>query len=700
MANVLGTLFQNIADAIREKTGESGTLKPADFPAEILSIITGSDSSGDASSGESSGTVSGATPKPMRYKRGSFYPSSGRAIIQHDLGTVPDMILVLNSKCGYGYGTIINSLGFSRQVLDACPDLMAHSWFCFNDYEEQLDSAPFILDNAHREPMEEITDSANEGGFIRGVTASSFIIGHDSYPKLMTEYADGEKAYYTWYAISGLLNVVTTTEGTYKLTFLNNDGKQIYERLVFSGDDCPDPVAQGKLTAPTRESTVSHHFTFSGWSETNGGSASASALQAVTESRLLYAAYTATVRQYTVRFFDGGTLLSTAQVNYNSYATPPNTDRADYRFVGWDKDPSATPITGDTDFYGTWEVDDGWMQLRETITIPENVVPKCVCVGDGSRMVVGYNKVLKYYDISTVPATLISTTGLLYAVRNIAVSGDGSTIALDLAYAGTSLGSAINLYKVTESGLTYFTGPSVTMSTATSSSLSANNRVGLNRDGTVLATYTIGDNIMRVLKWEDGAWSVKVEAAVSAVSLIALASFAFSPDDSLLVFAYGATGYPVMYDLRTMTDVTATYLTSGNSNKVGHAAFSPDGKYLVTGVSRSGSGAPSVYGTVYDRSTVPYTAQTYAFGGGSSATFCNMMFDRLGSVLFTVTTNTGEGCGIYSFDAGTWERRQTEAVIPAGNKYFSHLSQNNLYLVVSNCASSTTTEVLVYRLRI
>lgn len=47
MANALGTLFQNIADAIRGKTGETGTMKPAEFPKKIASIETGGGSDVD-----------------------------------------------------------------------------------------------------------------------------------------------------------------------------------------------------------------------------------------------------------------------------------------------------------------------------------------------------------------------------------------------------------------------------------------------------------------------------------------------------------------------------------------------------------------------------------------------------------------------------------------------------------------------------
>ena len=41
MANVLAELFQNVAGAIREKTGDTGTMKPAEFPDKIRAIEGG-----------------------------------------------------------------------------------------------------------------------------------------------------------------------------------------------------------------------------------------------------------------------------------------------------------------------------------------------------------------------------------------------------------------------------------------------------------------------------------------------------------------------------------------------------------------------------------------------------------------------------------------------------------------------------------
>ena len=49
MANVLGALFGDIANAIREKTGGTATMKPAEFPAEIAAIETGGGGGGGGS---------------------------------------------------------------------------------------------------------------------------------------------------------------------------------------------------------------------------------------------------------------------------------------------------------------------------------------------------------------------------------------------------------------------------------------------------------------------------------------------------------------------------------------------------------------------------------------------------------------------------------------------------------------------------
>lgn len=677
MANVLGTLFQDIADAIREKTGESGSMKPADFPAEILSIVTGA----VGEEGESSGTVSGATSKPMRYKSGNFYPSSGRAVIQHGLGIEPDMILVTNAKCGYGYGTIINSLGFSRQVLDACPDLKAHSWFCFDNYDEQTDTAPFILDNAHREPMDEITDKAIEGGFICGVTASNFVIGNPSYPKLMTEYTNGEQAYYNWIAVSGLLNVVTTTEGTCKMIFRDRGDSILYERLVFTGDDCPDPVAQGKLATPTRASTVSHHYTFSGWSEQNGGSAADSALAAVTESRTVYAAYAATVRQYTVRFFDGETLLSSAQVNYNAYATPPDTVREGLIFVGWNSDPATTPITGDTDFYGTWQLDEGWLAYRGTLTgltgtnssssvSDANYVYDIRYTPDGTRMVAATSSNLYLYDATTTPYTLLAetSTGTSSLQTGIDISPDGKELALCCKNKSTSVSNSLKFYSLADDTLTYKSSASGKL--GTSSVLYAPR---YSHDGTKLAVWANESKGVAVFE-RGGSWTLTADIATTSniylYNDIYRIDLAFSPDDTVLSAVCGYSYQYVahtLFDMTSYTNITGTKSVAYISAKY-RVAYHPSGDYLLIGgeelhnykaifkITLGGEG------TANERT---YSSTSFNQSVGYNSDIAGMEFGPTGKVI--LLTHLGSANRLLGYLTDTWEKLEDPSTLPDGN---------------------------------
>ena len=94
MSNVLGNLFEEIANAIREKTGGTGTMKPAEFPAEIASIVTG----GGGNAGE------------WVMATGDFAPTSEVATISHGLGVVPDIAFISMQIGG-------NITGATRQVL-------------------------------------------------------------------------------------------------------------------------------------------------------------------------------------------------------------------------------------------------------------------------------------------------------------------------------------------------------------------------------------------------------------------------------------------------------------------------------------------------------------------------------------------------------------------------------------------------------
>lgn len=132
--------------------------------------------------------------------------------------------------------------------------------------------------------------------------------------------------------------------GYHSVTFMNGDNV-LFERLVLSGDDCPDPVTQGRIETPTKESTVQYNYTYKGWSE---------ALTNITEDKVIYATYTETVRTYTVTFYDedGTTVLNTQQVAYGGSSTYTY-KKDNHIFLGWTPEP--TNITSDLACIGAWQ---------------------------------------------------------------------------------------------------------------------------------------------------------------------------------------------------------------------------------------------------------------------------------------------------------------------------------------------------------
>lgn len=144
---------------------------------------------------------------------------------------------------------------------------------------------------------------------------------------------------------------------TAQVNFYDDSGSTLLKTVtVYDGGD----TTYGSSN-PTKASTAQYSYSFTGWSLIAGGSANANALKAVVSDRNVYAAFTSTVRKYTVRFYNGTTLAQTvSEVPYGSNAsytgdTPAKTDvekPEDYEFTGWN--PSPNGITGNTDCYALY----------------------------------------------------------------------------------------------------------------------------------------------------------------------------------------------------------------------------------------------------------------------------------------------------------------------------------------------------------
>ena len=142
----------------------------------------------------------------------------------------------------------------------------------------------------------------------------------------------------------------------YSVIFMNGD-TQISEQTVEANKEAVKPAD------PTKESSVSTVYTFAGWALTADG-------EVVTDFTIkadttFYAVYTPSARKYNVKFMDGDTQLSSADVDYDTQATKPADPTKEssvstvYTFAGWALTADGEIVTdftikADTTFYAVY----------------------------------------------------------------------------------------------------------------------------------------------------------------------------------------------------------------------------------------------------------------------------------------------------------------------------------------------------------
>lgn len=165
---------------------------------------------------------------------------------------------------------------------------------------------------------------------------------------------------------------VTADHVTANLYYYNYDGSTLIHT-----ESITDGGNGGYTGTPSRSSTAQYNYSFVGWSKSkNATSADSDALTNVTADRTVYAAYTATVRTYTVKFYNGSTLLQTVtNVQYGGSATYTGstpTDSSGNSFKGFE--PTGQNITGDTNCYAQFEspepehtITDTWAEILQHV---------------------------------------------------------------------------------------------------------------------------------------------------------------------------------------------------------------------------------------------------------------------------------------------------------------------------------------------
>lgn len=157
MANVLGELFGDIASAIREKTGEADTMKPAQFPEKILGIETG-----------------GSAGTSYKYNSYTFTATANAMTIENKLGLIPDLIIVYPGTAPTN-GYLTMAFGFSQAMMNKIENASS----LYPSKVSFVHPSISMMNYGSNIGFENNGSNANaiKQGHIRGVTATSITVG-------------------------------------------------------------------------------------------------------------------------------------------------------------------------------------------------------------------------------------------------------------------------------------------------------------------------------------------------------------------------------------------------------------------------------------------------------------------------------------------------------------------------------------------
>lgn len=296
------TTLSNIANAIRSKTGSSDPIPVASMASKISSIVAG------GGSGEGSTILGYEVVK----KSGEFTTGTGvkSRTITHNCGGSPDLVIVYLKR---------------------------------NDLTANGDYNTFIYS----------TSKLNVGDFAI-CSGYAYMNGSSIYCTTTTFEVSNlvENSSYGWRALKLVDKKVSA--GDHTVTFMSEDGSTVLGRKgVMDGDTCGDPVSAGLFEKPTKESTAEFNFGFGGWSTTPGGELDPNALNNIKGDKTVYASFIGTTRFYTIKYYDGDSLLHSELYPYG--ATPSyEPEKSGYFFSKWT--PDIAPVTGDAEYTVVWEL--------------------------------------------------------------------------------------------------------------------------------------------------------------------------------------------------------------------------------------------------------------------------------------------------------------------------------------------------------
>ena len=449
-----------------------------------------------------------------------------------------------------------------------------------------------------------------------------------------------------------------------------------------------DTEKAGWVENPLIPSTDTKIYPVIGWSSADDATSDGGALENVTEDRTVYAVVMEKARKYAANFFDDeGKLIVSQRVAYGTKAISPNTFRDGYTFEGWALSDGTIStnlvITADTDFYGVWELDLGWlipMEFSDTYSDVRYAHYR----PDGKRLYFAAGNKLYTYDTETQPYTLISTLNIhttsTCTAYCMAVSPDGKWLAV--GHNGTksaTINNTVRLYNISGSTPSVVTLPSTAKGSSTTTFVNA---VAFSGDSSRLALILSTD--MFVFDCTSAAspssWTyTKISIGTTIAQLAVDAT-----GQKIAVLPYDSSKALKLLDASNeYTDVVNACITESNYNH-GYSSkgagtlytYSPNGRYLAmaTNIPKSDSLTLRVYDTGTTSSFYKKVLEVTTPTNGAAHYVTGVSFSADSSLLAVSRFNSPY---VQVYDTSTWTLKENPLSLPSGSANCCALGSNN-----------------------
>lgn len=335
----------------------------------------------------------------------------------------------------------------------------------------------------------------------------------------------------------------------FAVTFVNDDGAVLEVQYVDKGSNAVDPTTRTEDSiTPTKESSVSHDYTFAGWD---------GSLTSVFSARTITATYTATLRQYTIKYVSKGITMQESTGLYGDNipytgVTPTYTGEEEayvyYLFNRWDKSGFIDGEKVVNAIFDKFEYSEGAFDTKELSTMTPveiyaltklDLASKVITDKDSITITIGND--IDYDDIESelIISEKKEFNGTNYYDSGIQLFDEDKdfTLAIDYQFSsGNSLNNVLaQCFQANGSN-----GFKISMGSDDTAKFtwgtSATSLVGSNRREMVIIRHKKGDNDLIIYKSNldgDECGTVTLERAVETVGTGTLVFGSARADDGI-----------------------------------------------------------------------------------------------------------------------------------------------------------------------